>query len=193
MLKIRFQIALFLALFLAFLAEAAAQGILLSPQEVNWIGERVFENECASKDENLIVWNEGEDFMSLGIGHFIWHPANGKDFFEESFVRFLEYAESSGEQIPGWLDTAPFPACPWSSREGFLVSAEDARLIELKQFLIKTKPLQTAFIIKRLEEALPLILNSVSEEKRNKITLQFHRVASTPLGVYVLADCVNFK
>lgn len=193
MLKIRFQIALFLALFLSFFTDASAQGISVSQQEIQQIGERVFENECALKDENLIAWNEGEDFMSLGIGHFIWHPANGKDSFEESFVRFLEYAESSGEQIPGWLDTAPFPACPWSSREGFLASAEDGRLIELKQFLIKTKPLQTVFIIKRLEEALPLILNSVSEERRNKINLQFNRVVFSPSGVFVLADYVNFK
>ena len=75
----------------------------LSRQEVQQIGERVFENECASKDENLIVWNEGEDFMSLGIGHFIWHPANSKELFEGSFVKFLEYAKTSGEQIMGGL------------------------------------------------------------------------------------------
>src|SRR3989338_64527 len=157
MLKIRFQIALFLALFLAFLAEAAAQGILLSPQEVNWIGERVFENECASKDENLIVWNEGENFMSLGIGHFIWHPANGKDSFEESFVKFLEYAKTSGEKIPHWLDTTPFSACPWSSREHFLSAQSDSRLMELKDFLIKTKPLR-------------------SEEHTSELQSQFHLV-----------------
>jgi len=39
----------------------------LSKQEIQQIGESVFENGCASKDENLIAWNEGEDFLSLGI------------------------------------------------------------------------------------------------------------------------------
>ncbi|MBM3248041.1 MAG: hypothetical protein FJZ10_01250 [Candidatus Omnitrophica bacterium] len=181
------------ALFLLFLTDATAQKISLSQQEIQQIGERVFENECASKDENLIVWNEGEDFMSLGIGHFIWYPENGKDSFEESFVKFLKYAKASGEQIPGWLDTTPFPACSWSSREHFLSAQSDSRLIELKDFLIKTKSLQAAFIMRRLEDALPLIFKSTPEGVREKIASQFYRVASAPSGVYALADYVNFK
>ncbi|MBM3245266.1 MAG: hypothetical protein FJZ15_05685 [Candidatus Omnitrophica bacterium] len=191
--KVQFGIALFLSLFLAFLTDVTAQEILLSQQEIQQIGERVFKNECASKDENLIAWNEGEDFMSLGIGHFIWHPKNGKDSFEESFIKFLEYAKSSGEQIPAWLDITPFPACPWSSRDSFLSAQGDSRLMELKGFLIKTKPLQAVFITRRLEESLPFMLKSAPEGIREKIALQFHRVASTSSGVYALADYVNFK
>jgi hypothetical protein len=165
----------------------------LSQQEIQQIGERVFENECASKDENLVVWNEGEDFMSLGIGHFIWHPANGKELFEGSFIKFIEYAKISSEKIPRWLDKKPFPACPWSSRNSFLSAQSDIRLTELKDFLIKTKPTQAAFIVKRLEEALPLILKHVSEGRREKITFQFDRLIPTSSGVYVLADYANFK
>ena len=165
----------------------------LSKQEIQQIGERVFENECASKEENLIVWNEGEDFMSLGIGHFIWYPENGKKLFVGSFVKFLEYAKISGEKIPRWLDKKPFPACSWRSRDSFLNAQSDKQLMELRGFLIKTKPTQAAFIVKRLEEALPLILKYVSEGSREKITFQFGRLISTSLGVYVLADYANFK
>jgi hypothetical protein len=165
----------------------------LSKQEIQQIGERVFENECASKGENLIVWNEGEDFMSLGIGHFIWYPANGKKLFVGSFVKFLEYAKISGDKIPRWLDKKPFPVCLWNSRDNFLSAQSDSRLMELRNFLIKSKPTQAVFIMKRLEEALPLILKHVSEGSREKITFQFGRLASTPLGVYVLADYANFK
>ncbi|MBU4303176.1 MAG: hypothetical protein KKC39_04825 [Candidatus Omnitrophica bacterium] len=165
----------------------------LSKQEIQQIGERVFKNECASKEENLIVWNEGEDFMSLGIGHFIWYPENGKRLFVGSFVKLLEYAKISGEKIPCWLDKKPFPACPWNSRDSFLNAQSDSRLMELRGFLIKTKPTQAAFIMKRLEEALPLILKHVSEGSREKITFQFDRLTSTSLGVYVLADYANFK
>lgn len=39
----------------------------LSLEGIQEIGEMVFKNECASKDENLIAWNEGESFLSLGI------------------------------------------------------------------------------------------------------------------------------
>ncbi|TRZ94458.1 hypothetical protein D4R78_06425 [bacterium] len=165
----------------------------LSQQEIQQIGERIFENECASKDENLIAWNEGEDFLSLGIGHFIWYPANGKELFQGSFVKFLEYAKDSGKNIPLWLNKKPFPACPWVSRDNFLSAQSDSRLIELKDFLLKTKPMQAAFIVKRLENALPLILKHASEGSRERITSQFNRLASTPSGVYALADYVNFK
>lgn len=165
----------------------------LSQEEIQRIGERVFENECASKDENLIAWNEGENFLSLGIGHFIWHSTNSRKFFEGSFLKFLEYAKISGEKIPRWLDKKPIPACPWSSRYSFLSSQSDRRLIELKDFLIKTKSLQAAFIVKRLEEALPLIIKKTPKGISEKISSQFYRVASTPSGVYALADYVNFK
>jgi len=184
---------LFLGLFLFLVTDAAAQKILLSQQEIQQIGERVFENECASKDENLIAWNEGEDFLSLGIGHFIWHPKNSKALFEGSFIKFLKYAKTSGEKIPRWLDRKPFPACPWSSRNNFLSAQNDRHLIELKDFLIRTKSLQAAFIVKRLEDALPVILKHASESNREKISLQLDRLLSTPSGGYALADYVNFK
>lgn len=165
----------------------------LSQKEIRAIGEMVFKNECASKDDNLVTWNEGEGFMSLGIGHFIWYPAGGRRTFIGSFVEFVEYAKFSGEKIPAWLDKKPVPACPWQSRGSFLNARNDKRLIELKEFLVNTKSAQSAFIIKRLKEALPLILKHVSEYRRAKITIQIDRLISTPSGVYVLADYANFK
>ena len=131
--------------------------------------------------------------MSLGIGHFIWLPANSREFFQESFTRFLEYARSSGERIPQWLDKNPFPACPWRSRSHFLSAKDDPRLKELKDFLASTKALQVEFIIRQLENALASIIKKAPEEGREKLTSRFYRVASTPLGVYALADYVNFK
>jgi hypothetical protein len=165
----------------------------LSQKEIQSIGESVFKNECASKDEELIAWNEGEDFMSLGIGHFIWHPAGAIDTFEESFIKFLKYAKDSSERLPLWLDKKPFPACPWKTREDFMASAGDRRLKELREFLIKTKPNQAAFIIKRLDEALPLILKSIPKARRDATASRYNRVASTSAGIYALADYVNFK
>ena len=45
----------------------------ISKSELNAIGEKIFKNEAAGKKENLVYWNEGENFPSLGIGHFIWY------------------------------------------------------------------------------------------------------------------------
>ncbi|MBU3912181.1 MAG: hypothetical protein KKD90_06305 [Candidatus Omnitrophica bacterium] len=190
---IQCRAALLILLVLSLSGMMRAQAIQLSTQEIRWIGERVFENECASRDEFLIKWNEGEDFLSLGIGHFIWYPRGKKGSFEESFPEFLNYAKVSGEKIPTWLDTNLSSFCPWNSREDFLDNQKDHRLLELREFLTETKLLQAAFIVKRLEDALPLMLKNTPGKNHGKIDLQFNRVASTLSGVYALADYVNFK
>jgi len=170
-----------------------ASGFQLSSREIGWIGEKVFENECASKDKYLVSWNEGEDFLSVGIAHFIWYPEGKKGLFEESFPSFLKYAKVSGAKIPQWLNTKLSPACPWNSRDDFFSNQADTRLIELRDFLVTSKPLQAAFIVKQLEDALPLILKNTPEDSRGRIAIQFNRIASTRSGVYALADYVNFK
>lgn len=190
---IQYRAVLLILLVLSLFGIVRVQAIQLSMEEIRWIGERVFENECASRDESLIKWNEGEEFLSLGIGHFIWYPRGKKGPFEESFQEFLNYAKVSGEKIPTWLDTNLSSFCPWNSREDFLDNQKDHRLLELREFLTETKLLQAAFIVKRLEDALPLMLKNTPEENRGKIALQFNRVASTLSGTYALADYVNFK
>jgi hypothetical protein len=170
-----------------------AQTISISEEEAARIAERVFANECFSKDDCLIEWNAGEEFLSLGIGHFIWYPEGPKGPFEESFLKYLSYTRNSGEKIPHWLDTVPFPACPWSSREDFLANQEDARLAELREFLLASKPRQAAFLIQRLEEALPLILHGLESEEAKQIRKKFYQVYSAPSGIYALVDYINFK
>ena len=46
----------------------------LNDSDYDWIGSRIYKNEALGKPEYLTHWNEGEDFPSLGIGHFIWRP-----------------------------------------------------------------------------------------------------------------------
>lgn len=162
-------------------------------QEIQRIGDKIFANECGSREENLISWNRGENFLSLGIGHFIWHPAQDREIFEESFIHFLAYAKSFGENIPEWLDQDPFPACPWVSRDDFLRSQSDRRVKELRDFLVKTKSLQADFIVKRFKEAIPLILGYVDQKERQEIVDKINSLAVTSKGIFALVDYVNFK
>jgi len=178
---------------LSFIGLTSAQQISLSQQEINWIGEKIFENECASKDEGLVQWNEGEDFLSLGIGHFIWYPKGQGSHFEESFSEFLVFAKTSGVKIPNWLNTTSTSACPWDSRNDFLHNQEDSRLLELQGFLIAMKSLQAEFIIKRLNDNLAIMLQNVPEKDSKRISRHTERLASTPQGKYVLADYSDFK
>ncbi len=169
------------------------QTIPLSPKEIKQIGDMVFEHECAGKDECLLEWNKGEEFLSLGIGHFIWYPEGKIGPFEESFPVFMKFLKENGKTIPKWLDVKPFPRCPWPTKKDFLKNQQSSKAQELYKFLIETKLQQSIFLVARLEAALPLILRSVANEDRAEIRKQFNRVASSPQGVYALVDYVNFK
>jgi len=193
-LKIK-SIGRFLAVCLLFLFHlchrAASAELFLSPETVRWIGEKVFQNECSDKDTCLIEWNEGEDFLSLGIGHFIWYPAGKKGPFDESFIGLLGHLKASGCAVPAWLEKRP--PCPWATREDFLRDAGSPRVAELRAFLLKTKSEQVAFLVKQLDGALPKIVMGLPEAEREKVEKRFSLLARTPEGVYALVDYLNFK
>ena len=91
-------------------AAAFAKSIQLSNSQAEHIGRRIWQNESGGTDSGLTAWNFGEDFASLGIGHFIWYPAGRRGPFEESFPPLLQYLVSNGITVPVWLRAAE--ACP---------------------------------------------------------------------------------
>src|SRR4051812_35088903 len=89
------------AVALALVQIAAAAG--LSDADVERIGKRIWQNECGGSVSGLTSWNSGEEFASLGIGHFIWYPAGETGPFEESFPPLVDWLRRSGAQVPQWL------------------------------------------------------------------------------------------
>jgi hypothetical protein len=170
---------------------ALAQSIELSDSQAERIGRRLWQNESGATIAGLTAWNYGEDFASLGIGHFIWYPAEKKGPFEESFPPLVRYLASQGAPVPTWLEQAD--ACPWSSRAQFLSDQQSARMKELRALLAGTIGLQARFAALRLEGALPKMLESAPAGEREKVRENFARVASEPGGLYALVDYVNFK
>ena len=165
--------------------------IQLSKNEAQSIGERIWQNEGAGKVENLIVWNEAEDFPSLGIGHFIWYPAGVEGPFVESFPALLRHLRKE-TVIPNWLSGVE--DAPWSSRAEFYRDINSWRMHELRDLMKHTMPQQVAFIVQRLEAALPKMLATLkSEQQRSDVEQQFYRVAQSSNGIYALIDYVNFK
>ncbi|MDX8384601.1 MAG: hypothetical protein R8M45_11005, partial [Ghiorsea sp.] len=57
----------------------------VSSEDKNKIADLIFNNECNRDAKCLVAWNDGEDFPSLGIGHFIWFPRGSTAPFQESF------------------------------------------------------------------------------------------------------------
>ncbi|HXH64204.1 MAG TPA: hypothetical protein VNH42_01705, partial [Mariprofundaceae bacterium] len=83
------------------------------------IAERIYINECAADPHNLVTWNDGEPFPSLGIGHFIWYPAGYRGPFEESFPALVRFMRVRQVQLPPWLATNPGQPAPWADRKAF--------------------------------------------------------------------------
>ena len=173
-------------------AVGVRSGISLSPGEAKAIGRKIWVNECAGTVEGLTSWNKGEYFASLGIGHFIWYHAERRGPFEESFPPLVRFMRAKGVAgIPSWI--TPSTKCPWTSREAFLADKDSARMRELRSFLHRTIPVQTEFILMRLERALPKMLAQVPAGERGLVQGRFYAVASTAGGKYALMDYVNFK
>src|SRR5260370_31801080 len=172
-------------------AAAFAQSIQLSNSQAEHIGRRIRQNESGGTASGLTAWNSGEDFASLGIGHFIWYPAGRRGQSEESLHPLLQYLFSNRITVPAWLKTAD--VCPWSDRAQFLGDQQSPRMKELRSLLNGTIALQARFAASRLEQALSKMLEAVPQAERAKIRNNFFRVAVTSLGPYALVDYVNFK
>ncbi len=182
-----------LALCLALLPSCDSACATVPPGELEKIGSLIFRNECGGKTENLTAWNQGEEFASLGIGHFLWYP-EGKEYpFRESFPSLFEFIKSKGAPVPEWMDgLAPFDL-PWGSRSEFYDDFDSPRMVSLRKFMLDTVALQSLFMAERMENSLPMMLESAPAGSRDNIRKQFYRVSGTPMGFYVLVDYVNFK
>jgi len=162
-----------------------------SNAEALWIGKKIWQNECHGSIKGLTSWNEGENFASLGIGHFIWYPEGVRGPFEESFPKFLNFVVENHTDLPVSLQYRQI--CPWNSRPEFLRAQNSPQMNELRQFLAHTVRLQAEFMVVRLQNSLSKMLQEAAPSGRANVEQQFARLASTPNGRYALVDYVNFK
>lgn len=165
----------------------ASAPLRVNASDKDKLAKAIWKNECAGTISGLTSWNNGEEFPSLGIGHFIWYPSGKKGIYEESFPAFIRFARQAGARPPEWTSGA----CPWQTRAEFQKEINGPRLTSLRQWLASTTALQADFIIARSAAALPkLMAQSCTPEK---IKARYNAVATTPNGIYALIDYVNFK
>jgi hypothetical protein len=176
------------------LCPKAVASISLSHSDALKIGKRVWQNECNGTVSGLTSWNQGEDFASLGIGHFIWYPKGRRGPFEESFPKLVSFISNRGAKLPTFLlGTGGGLACPWNSRAEFVRAQNTTQMNQLRSFLVDTIDLQAEFLVARLEAALPKMLAEAAPADRTNVQQQFERLTKTPQGCYALVDYVNFK
>lgn len=168
----------------------SAHAITLARAETGRIARKVWKNECNGTVAGLTSWNAGENFASLGIGHFIWYPNAARGPFEESFPKLVDYIASHGKNVPAFARGL----CPWNSRSEFERAAQTPQMKELRQFLVATIDEQAQFLVLRLDQSLQKMLAAAPANGHANVERQFHRVASAgDRGSYALVDYVNFK
>ena len=162
----------------------------LDATQLRWLGDQVYRNECNARPACLVAWNEGEDFPSLGIGHFIWYRQGQVAPFVETFPGLLTHLQQAGVQLPDWL--AAGTDQPWTDRLHFLAEQDSARQRELRALLEQTRDLQTAYIVERFSR---LQRDSAIFADRPALAARLQHVAADriPYGLYALIDYVHFK
>jgi hypothetical protein len=154
----------------------------------------VWFNESRGREDGVTAWNAGEDFPSLGIGHFIWFKPGGHPLFEESFPKLVAYIKANGVNPPGWLDKTPMPACPWRNKAHFEAEFRSQRMNQLREFLLVSVPQQTQYMLARTEAAIPKMLATLPDAAgRSHLLAQLGRVVRSSPDLYPLIDYVNFK
>jgi len=184
-------------LFCGFMFSAQAADVSnISKAEQTRIADLIFKNECNRKFACLVSWNDGEGFPSLGIGHFIWFPQGSQAPFQESFPDLMRWYQQQGIAVPESLSNVlqPNQPSPWQNKVEFLKDENKPQIEQLRTFLAETKAVQASFIMQRLADALPKMLDvGQNDAEKQKIKQQFERVSASPNGWYALIDYVNFK
>lgn len=154
------------------------------------IGRKIWQNESGASVNGLTAWNSGEEFPSLGIGHFIWYPAGFNGRFEESWPSFAKFAKSKGTNPPA---IAMQRFSPWNTRAEFQAKFNSAEMKSLRTWLAANVTVQTDFIIARSRASLSKMLAAAPASERSRIRANYQKVSTTTQGTYALIDYVNFK
>lgn len=167
--------------------------LVLEPAQLDWIGQQIFQNECAGQFRCLVHWNDGEAFPSLGIGHFIWYPKDVDAGFVESFPTLIDYMAQRQRSIPQWLrQLKPFNA-PWANKAAFEEVENSPQVAELREFLAGTQGIQAEFIFRRAQASIASVVQAAPQARQIAVRNHLAQLSKTPGGVYALLDYVNFK
>ena len=157
------------------------------------IGHKIWKNECNGSRNGLTTWRKGEDFASMGIGHFIWFPAHTQHPYQETFPSLMKFMEQHGAQVPQFIIDAHY-ACPWKSRTEFYNAFFHPDMMALREFLFNTIELQVQFIMQRVERSLDgMVASCTSPSEKQHIAQQYRLLTQTTQGWYAIIDYINFK
>ena len=166
----------------------------LSDASYDWIGSRIYQNEALGQAKYLTHWNEGEDFPSMGIGHFIWFPEGVDAPFDEQFPAMVAYVRQQTPenlQMPVWLQNLePFVA-PWNNKQQFDEAWSSSETSDLRQWLEATQQYQARFIVSAFEQRWQSL--DLPAQIKQDFTGLLQQLLETQEGLFAVIDYYNFK
>ena len=168
-------------------------GTVVPVEDLSWIAHKVFINETSGDYDKLVFWSPREEFLSLGIAHFIWYPEGQGGRFTETFPALMDYYKAVNEPLPEWLATRSERGAPWQYREDYLRDQYSDNVRKLRDLMGRTMNLQANFMAQRLRKALPEISSHVNDYDRERVIARYKAIEQTEKGLYPLLDYVNFK
>lgn len=166
-----------------------------TPAEYQYLAHKIFKNEANNNPRYLTHWNEGEDFPSLGIGHFIWLPNALKQeqvVFEETFPQMVEFV-SQQSPPPKWLQALnPFEV-PWKNKAEFEQAGLKIEMVELRNWLLETQGLQAEFIAQQFQRKWDSKITTLPSSQQNQLRQALNELMQTQKGLFVALDYYNFK
>ncbi len=162
--------------------------------EYHWIAARIFANETNGQTKYLTYWGAGEDFPSLGIGHFIWFPEDVHAPFDETFPAMLDYVSERSRDcvpLPKWLQHSVVPDAPWSDKATFDAAQDSEHVASLRDWLARTAPEQAQFIVASFRQRWNELELKSGNKKR--LTALLAELLNTPEGLFAVIDYYNFK
>ena len=165
----------------------------ISPAEMRTIGDKIFRNESGGDIDKLVHWNVGENFASMGIGHFTWYPAGRRTRFGNTFPGLLDHLQANGVQLPAWVQKAKFRGAPWRTKNELMYAKNSPQVRQFQNLLYETRYLQASYIFERAKRAVPRLVKATPPHLRAHVAQNLNAVANTSGGWYALIDYVNFK
>lgn len=166
------------------------QGYKISGANVKQVAELVYKNETGGNPQYLMFWSAKEPFPSLGIGHFIWFPANYNSSFGNTLPLLIDFYKSKNIKVPKLLQQYN---APWNSKQEFETYKQNNpdEVAEIIKFFEKTKHIQVEYMFNRIINSFNNIVQTSSN--KSKVIFQFNRIISQKNGIYLLVDYTNFK
>ena len=165
----------------------------LSASEIRTIGDKIFRNESGGDIDKLVHWNVGENFASMGIGHFTWYPAGRRNRYGNTFPGLLDHLQANGVRLPAWVQKARYTGAPWRTKNELKYAKNSPQLKEFQNLLYQTRYLQASYIFERAKRAMPRLVKASPAHLRGLVAQNLNAVANTKGGWYALIDYVNFK